>query len=85
MGGPNSLSDRNPAKMHVFTNSCSEPFFLSVDSYFLAEPPLSPSFHPQSLLSDGRSLQGGCPRFSRCCYLIIDLGSCLLDGSWARS
>src|ERR1035437_7877395 len=25
MGGPNSLSDRNPAKTHVFTNSCSEP------------------------------------------------------------
>src|SRR5665811_1463295 len=22
---PNSLSDRNPAKTHVFTNSCSEP------------------------------------------------------------
>jgi hypothetical protein len=28
MGGPNSLSDRNPAKTHVFTNSCSEPYFL---------------------------------------------------------
>jgi hypothetical protein len=25
MGGPNSLSDRNPAKTDVFTNSCSEP------------------------------------------------------------
>ena len=60
-------------------------FFLSVDSYFLAEPPLWPSFHPQSLLSDFRSLQGGRPQFSRCCCLITDLGSCLLDGSWARS
>jgi hypothetical protein len=39
-------------------------FFLSVDHYFLAEPPLSPSFHPQSLLSDGRSLPGGRPRYS---------------------
>ena len=27
MGGPNNLSDRNPAKTDVFTNSCSEPFF----------------------------------------------------------
>ena len=60
-------------------------FFLSVDSYFLAEPPLSPSFHPQSFMSDFRSLQGGRPQFSRCCYLIIDLGSCLFDGSWART
>ena len=48
-------------------------FFLSVDPYFLAEPPLSPSFHPQSFMSDFRSLQGGRPQFSRCCYLIIDL------------
>ena len=48
-------------------------FFLSVDPYFLAEPPLSPSFHPQSFMSDFRSLQGGRTQFSRCCYLIIDL------------
>jgi hypothetical protein len=34
-----------------------------------AEPPLSPPFHPHSWLSDGRSVQVGCPRFSRCCYL----------------
>src|SRR5258708_25863451 len=40
-----------------------------------AEPPLSPSFHPHSLLSDFRSVHGGCSQFSRCCYLIIDLGS----------
>jgi excisionase family DNA binding protein len=25
MGGPNRLSDRNPTKAHMFTNSCSEP------------------------------------------------------------
>ena len=37
--------------------------------------PLSPPFHPHSLLSDCRSVQVGCTRFSRCCYLIIDLCS----------
>ena len=40
-----------------------------------AKPPLSPPFHPHSLLSDDRSVQVGCTRFSRCCYLIIDLCS----------
>jgi hypothetical protein len=49
--------------------------FLSVDPDFFTEPPLSPSFHPQSLMSDFRSLQVGRPRYSRCCDLIIDLGS----------
>src|SRR6266705_2784369 len=39
-----------------------------------ARPPLSPSFHPHSWLSDFRSVHGGCSQFSRCCYLIIDLG-----------
>jgi hypothetical protein len=55
-------------------------FFLSVDSNLFTEPPLSPSFHPQSLLSDSRSLPGGRPRYSRCCDLIIDLGSRLATG-----
>jgi hypothetical protein len=40
-----------------------------------AGPPLSPSFHPHSWLSDFRSVHGGRSQFSRCCYLIIDLGS----------
>src|SRR5258708_15404213 len=40
-----------------------------------AGPPLSPSFHPHSLLSDFRSVHGGRSQFSRCCNLIIDLGS----------
>src|SRR5260370_36509925 len=40
-----------------------------------AEPPLSPSFHPHSWLSDFRSVHGGRSQFSRCCYLIIDLCS----------
>src|SRR5580658_1074306 len=49
-------------------------FFLRISSYS-AKPPLSPSFHPHSLVSDLRSVLGGCSRFSRCCYLIIDLSS----------
>jgi hypothetical protein len=36
-------------------------------------------------LSDFRSVQVGRTRFSRCCYLIIDLGSHLFNGSWART
>jgi hypothetical protein len=48
-----------------------------------AEPPLSPSFHPHSFVSDCRSVPGGCSRFSRRCYLIIDLCSHLFGGSWA--
>src|SRR5713226_2412297 len=58
------------------------PLFLSSSLFLLfpycshrAKPPLSPPFHPHSLLSDYRSVQVGCTRFSRCCYLIIDLGS----------
>src|SRR6202790_4885194 len=56
---------------HTFTFSlfchwvCSHP----------AKPPLSPSFHSHSLVSDIRSVPGGCSRFSRCCYLRIDLSS----------
>src|SRR3974390_3075762 len=49
----------------------------------VTKPPLSPSFHPHSLVSDFRSVQGGCSRFSRCCYLIIDLSSHLFGGSQA--
>src|SRR3984957_3605374 len=40
-----------------------------------AKPPLSPSFHSHSFMSDIRSVPVGCSRFSRCCYLIIDLSS----------
>src|SRR5713101_4452248 len=68
------------------------PLFLSSSLFLLfpycshrAKPPLSPPFHPHSLLSDCRSVQVGCTRFSRCCYLIIDLYSPLSKGSWARS
>ena len=38
------------------------------------QSPLSPPFHPHSLMSDFvRSVPVGCSRFSRCCHLIIDL------------
>src|SRR5580692_9687023 len=46
-----------------------------------AKPPLSPPFHPHSLVSDCRSVQVGCTRFSRCCYLIIDLCSLFSKGT----
>ena len=46
-----------------------------------AKPPLSPSFHPHSLLSDDRSVPVGRTRFSRCCYLSIDLYSLSLRGT----
>jgi hypothetical protein len=54
--------------------------------YVRARPPLSPSFHPHSWLSDFRSVHGGRSQYSRCCYLIIDLGSRLSmeagPGTW---
>src|SRR2546430_9831292 len=61
--------------------SCKDVFsfcFLFPSCGFLrlrAGPPLSPSFHPHSWLSDFRSVHGGRSQFSRCCYLIIDLCS----------
>jgi hypothetical protein len=59
-------------------------FFLSVSSCPSAKPLLSPPFHPHSLLSDCRSVQVGCTRFSRCCYLIIDLVP-PFEGNWSRT
>jgi hypothetical protein len=35
---PNSLSDRNPAKTHVFTNSCSEPNFSGGATFSTTNP-----------------------------------------------
>jgi len=58
--------------------------FTYLDSFLRAEPPLSPSFHPQSVMSDSRSLQGGRTQFSRCCYLIIDLAPIFGRGGGAR-
>jgi hypothetical protein len=48
-----------------------------------AKPPLSPSFYPHSLVSEIRSVLGGCSRFSRRCYLISVLSSHLFGGNWA--
>jgi len=49
---------------------------LLVTLFLPAESPLSPPFHPHSSRSAlVRSVQVGCSRFSRCCHLIIDLGS----------
>src|SRR5271169_2412260 len=58
-------------------------FFLSPSCSHSAKPPLSPSFHPHSFVSDIRSVPVGCSRFSRCCYLRIDLSSHLFGESWA--
>ena len=46
-----------------------------------AKPPMSPPFHPHSLLSGFRSVQVGCSRFIRCCHLIFDLRFLLYEGS----
>src|SRR6266404_5505664 len=62
---------------HTFT------FFFPWVCSHLAKPPLSPSFHPHSFVSEIRSVPGGCSRFSRCCYLIIVLSSHRCCGSWA--
>ena len=49
---------------------------LLVTLFLPAESPLSPPFHPHSSRSAlVRSVQVECSRFSRCCHLIIDLGS----------
>jgi hypothetical protein len=50
-------------------------WYLLVMLFLPAELPLSPPFHPHSSMSDFRSVQVGCSRFSRCCHLFIDLGS----------
>jgi hypothetical protein len=62
-------------------------FFLLCPSYFVLFKTSPLCGHPSSrtlLLSDFRSVLVECPRFSRYCCLIIDLGSHLFDGSWAR-
>src|SRR5260370_39266681 len=65
---------------------------VSVKSVFLFPPCGSLAFEPSRLSrrpsirtlgwSDFRSVPVGRPHFSRCCYLRIDLGSPLFDGSW---
>ena len=64
---------------HTFT------FFFS----FRESVPIQPSHlcrHPSIctlLVSDIRSVQVGCSRFSRCCYLRIDLSSHRFGETWA--
>src|ERR1700726_1084543 len=58
-------------------------FFFPWACSISAKPPLSPSFHPHSFVSEIRSVLGGCSRFSRCCYLIIVLSSQRFGGSRA--
>src|SRR5260370_38936878 len=58
-------------------------FLLPPCEFLVFEPGrhLSPSFHPHSFLSDFRSVPVGRTRFSRCCYLIIDLCSLFSKGT----
>src|SRR5690242_5501043 len=70
----------------LFFLSCKDVFvllFFPVSLCRSAKPPLSPSFHPHSFVSDIRSVHGGCSRFSRCCYLISVLSSHPFGGSQA--
>ena len=67
---------RRPVSVKTFLSSflfLLHLFLLFPNCSHSDKPPLSPPFHPHSLLSDCRSVQVGCPRFSRCCYLSIDL------------
>ena len=68
-------SMRRPVSGKLISCFSSFSFF-----FFFQIVPIEPSrlcrpFHPHSLLSDCRSVQVGCTRFSRCCYLISDLCS----------
>jgi hypothetical protein len=54
MVAPNSFHEKADRSQDGFV-------FLSVNPNLFTEPPLSPSFHPQSLLSDARSLPVGRP------------------------
>ncbi len=66
----------------------SSRFFFFFPSGFFSFEPGRLCRHPSIRTLLGamvRSVQVGRPHFSRCCYLIIDLGLHLLDGSWART
>jgi hypothetical protein len=52
-------------------------FLLDKFLFFCAEPPTVATL-PSALFAErllNRSVQVGCSRFSRCCHLIVDLGS----------
>ncbi len=56
-------------------------------SGLIGSPSASAAILPSALFCGAifRSVQVGRPPFSRCCSLIIDLGSPLFEGSWART
>jgi hypothetical protein len=57
-------------------------FFPPYKSFLHSSRAASVAILPSALfLSDFRSVQVGRPHFSRCCYLIIDLGSYLSTGA----
>jgi hypothetical protein len=69
-----NLSRSTINSFHEKADPCQE-FFSAlsmISSIFSrsAKPPLSPPFHPHSYVSDVRSVQVGCSRFSRRCHLI---------------
>jgi hypothetical protein len=80
------ITNRQAKSFHEKAGYCQAGFVVSVEwSYW---EPFRLCRHPSIrtlLWSDFRSVQVGRPQFSRCCYLIIDLGSPLFDGSWART
>src|SRR5580658_2740294 len=58
--------------------------FFFLRSQFLLSQAAPVAILPSALfVSDIRSVQGGCSRFSRCCYLISVLSSHLCGGTWA--
>jgi hypothetical protein len=69
---------KGPNSFHEKAGVSQVCFFLLSPSYFVLLEPSRLCRHPSIrtlLLSDCRSVQVGRSRFSRCCYLIIDLGS----------
>ncbi len=63
----------------------SQVFICSLDKVFSPAEWATVATLPSALLmSDFRSVQVGCSRFSRCCHLIVDLCFHHDDGSWAR-
>ena len=67
-----------PNSFHEKASVSQVCFFFFLPVVFFAFEPSRLCRHPSIrtlLLSDFRSVQVGRSRFSRCCYLIIDLGS----------
>src|ERR1700722_15502606 len=62
-------------------------FLFLIRGFFSLSRAASVAILPSALFGERlfRSVQVGRPQFSRCCYLIIDLGSHLWDESWART